>query len=107
MSKSYKKTPIVKDNQGGRKKAKREANKKVRNLNWKYRLCDGSGYKKMYERWDIYDYELRYTEKSFLKERESDLKEYINTGERTEKDIENFKKGLMSYNYWRNTYKNK
>ena len=53
MSRSYLKTPIVKDNKRGRKKAKRQANKKVRN---EIRLHSGNSYKKVFNTWNIYDY---------------------------------------------------
>ena len=54
MSRSYKKTPIQKDNVGGRKHAKRTANKKVRQ--YKGEIADGKAYRKLYCSWDIYDW---------------------------------------------------
>jgi len=53
MSRSYKKTPIVKDNSRGRKKDKRSANKKVRN---RKHVANGKQYRKYFNTWDIYDY---------------------------------------------------
>ena len=53
MSRSYKKTPIVKDNIGG-KTGKRFANKKVRRL--KNELFKRKEYKKVFESWNINDY---------------------------------------------------
>jgi len=53
MSRSYKKTPIIKDNRGGRKVAKRTANKKVRNAK---RVSNGKQYRKYFNTYDIYDY---------------------------------------------------
>lgn len=53
MSRSFKKTPIVKDNSRGRKKDKRFANKKVRNTPF---VSNGKQYRKHYNPWDIYDY---------------------------------------------------
>lgn len=53
MSRSYKKTPIVKDNKGGRKAAKKEANRKVRQSK---DVPNGKQYRKFYNPWDIYDY---------------------------------------------------
>ena len=53
MSRSFKKTPIVKDNSRGRKKDKRFANKKVRNTT---SVANGKQYRKYYNPWDIYDY---------------------------------------------------
>lgn len=53
MSRSFKRTPIVKDNTRGRKKDKRFANKKIRNTP---SVADGKQYRKHYNTWDIYDY---------------------------------------------------
>lgn len=53
MSRSFKKTPIIKDNTRGRKKEKRFANKKIRNTP---SVSDGKQYRKHYNPWDIYDY---------------------------------------------------
>jgi len=58
MSRSYKKTPIVKDNFGG-KTGKRYANKKVRKT--KDCLFKGGEYKKIFESWNINDYISYYT----------------------------------------------
>lgn len=63
MSRSYKKTPIVKDNAGGRKHAKRQANKKVRRTKC---LSSGKQYRKVYNTWDIYDYVSYCTLEEFL-----------------------------------------
>ena len=74
MSRSYKKTPVVKDNFGG-KTGKRLANKKVRKL--KNELFKGGEYKKVYESWDINDYISYYTLeeaiKDWLKEEQPDV----------------------------------
>ena len=56
MSRSYKKVPIVKDNRRGRKSAKRQANKKVKNHLKNNDLANGSSYRKVYNPWDIYDW---------------------------------------------------
>jgi len=53
MSRSYKKTPIAKDNKRGRKYFKRLANKKVRKTK---NISNGKEYKKVFNTWDIYDY---------------------------------------------------
>lgn len=53
MSRSYKKTPILKDNWRGRKKDKRLANKKVRNAKY---VANGKQYRKVFNTWDIFDY---------------------------------------------------
>ena len=56
MSRSKKHTPIVKDNTKGRRLAKRMANKRVRK--YKKELSDGRAYRKVYNRYDIYDLEI-------------------------------------------------
>lgn len=53
MSRSYRKTPIVKDNKNGRKFAKRQANKRVRRNE---DVPNGKQYRKYYNPWDIYDW---------------------------------------------------
>jgi len=53
MSRSYKKTPIVKS-VGDKKYHKRQANKKVRRSNPNV-LLKGKQYRKLYETWDIND----------------------------------------------------
>lgn len=63
MSRSYKKTPIGKDNVGGRKFAKKQANRKVRKSNG---VPSGKQYRKFYETWDIYDYVSHCTLKEFM-----------------------------------------
>lgn len=52
MSRSFKRTPIVKDNKRGRKYFKRHANKKIRKSN---EVVGGRHYKKVYNTWNIYD----------------------------------------------------
>lgn len=54
MSRSYKKSPRVKDNSNGRKDAKRKANKKVRRYTGT--IANGKSYRKIYDTYDIYDY---------------------------------------------------
>ena len=51
MSRSFKKTPIVKDNRRGRKKSKRLANRKIRNT---AALSNGKFYRKVFCSYDIY-----------------------------------------------------
>jgi len=58
MSRSYRKTPIVKDGRTpGPKWAKRKANKKVRHMS---NLPSGKAYKKANESWDIHDFAYRW-----------------------------------------------
>lgn len=58
MSRSFKKTPICKDNDRGRKFAKRQANKQVRSTPF---VANGGEYRKVFNPWDIYDYVSRCT----------------------------------------------
>lgn len=53
MSRSYKRTPVVKDNRRGSKAAKRVANKKVRKAPY---VANGKAFKKVSCTWDIHDY---------------------------------------------------
>lgn len=68
MSRSYKKTPIAKDNKRGRRIAKRMAAKKVRKSQ---DVPNGKQYRKVYEPWDIYDYISRWSKKDAINEYES------------------------------------
>lgn len=66
MGKSYKKTPIIKDNGKSKKKEKRIANHTVRSKlknNIDFELADGKSYKKVFDTWDIADYKSRWTER--------------------------------------------
>ena len=54
MSRSFKHTPVLKDNPKGRKFAKKTANRKVRNH--KGELANGKAYRKLFCTYDIYDY---------------------------------------------------
>ena len=57
MSRSHKKTPIVKDGcPSYRRFAKRQANKKIRREAY---VADGKAYRKHFESWDIHDYASR------------------------------------------------
>ena len=53
MSRSYKKTPVIKDSDNT-KWVKRQATKSVRR--YKGILAKGSSYKKLFESWNICDY---------------------------------------------------
>ena len=55
MSRSYKHTPRCGDQKGSH--AKRQANRVVRRRKLSEDIPQYSGYKKLYERWDICDYE--------------------------------------------------
>ena len=74
MNRSYKKTPIVKDNAGG-KIGKRFANKKVRRL--KNELLKRGEYKKIYESWNINDYISYYTLEDAIADWLEEEKDYV------------------------------
>lgn len=64
MSRSYKKTPIIKDNGKSKKIAKtfavRKTRRKLKDLD--YEIADGKSYKKEFESWAIADHVLYWTE---------------------------------------------
>ena len=74
MSRSYKKTPIVKDNIGG-KTGKRFANKKVRKF--KGELLKGGEYKKISESWNINDFISYYTLEDAIADWFEEEKDYV------------------------------
>ncbi len=85
MSKSRKKSPVYTDGKAGTtKKAKRFANKTVRNSD--DIPSKGSGYKKSYCQYDIHDFKSRYTlreaildwqTKPYIRKRYTSFKEYL------------------------------
>lgn len=85
MSRSYKKTPISKDNPGGRKSSKKQANRRVRNSK---NVPNGKQYRKFFNSYDIYDY---ISECSF-----EEYKKYQDA--ETEQEL---------YGQWRKYYRNK
>jgi len=64
MSRSYRKSPVIKDNGKGKKKQKAIANRVVRRKlkNPDYVVPNGGSYTKEYESWRIADYTSRCTE---------------------------------------------
>lgn len=75
MSRSFKRTPIVKDHRSG-KPGKKFANRKVRRC--KEHIANGKAYKKVFNSWDIHDVIIRYTWSQFKRRQESEEKAYIN-----------------------------
>lgn len=75
MSRSYKKTPVVKDGRSG-KEGKKFANRKVRRC--KHDLANGKAYRKVFESWDIHDMVNYYSYQSFKKDKEAHQKEVKN-----------------------------
>lgn len=78
MSRSYKKTPIIKDNGKSKKIGKTFAVRKTRHKlkNLDYKIADGKAYRKEFESWEIADYTTRWTKEYAIKEYESKSKEY-------------------------------
>lgn len=65
MSRSYKKTPVIKDSglkSSANKSAKQIANRTVRRKKY---IPNGGGYKKIYCSWNICDYRFMQTEAKF------------------------------------------
>ena len=65
MSRSFKKTPVVKDHNKGEK---RNANKKVKNMLKRNpdSIGQNGSYKKAYEQWEISDWAFRMTEQEAI-----------------------------------------
>ena len=71
MGKSYKRTPIIKDNGNSKKSQKRQATHSVRNkLKRGIEISNGNAYKKHYESYDIADYVCRWTKEEAIKQYE-------------------------------------
>lgn len=68
MGKSYKKTPIIKDNGSSKKQMKTIANKAVRSKlkDPDFEIANGNAYKKEYDSYDIADYVCRWTKKAAI-----------------------------------------
>ena len=68
MGKSYKKTPIIKENGSSKKQMKTIANKSVRSKlkDLDFEIANGNAYKKEYESYDIADYIYRWTRKDAI-----------------------------------------
>lgn len=76
MSRSYRHTPIIKDNtHKGKKPAKRIANKIVRARlkNIDYTIADGTSFKKEYCSYNIADYVCRWTREDAIKYYEEEI----------------------------------
>lgn len=97
MSRSYKRTPILKDRRSGAV-GKKFANRKVRR--YKHKIPNGSSYKKIYCSYDIHDYVFRETYKDAKELLETMTKHYIN-------GVINFdprEDKYYSYNHWAKYY---
>lgn len=113
MSRSYKKHPIVKDNQNWAQKA---ANRHIRHS------CDdvpnGSAYRKYYPQWDICDYWYHEEWKWTVRKYEHELQKYLNGGtycwrqsldkrKRNDPRRDEWDQRRYSYKGWYKTYKMK
>jgi len=99
MSRSYKKTPVVKQST---KRMKSIANRKVRRSN--LIIANGSAYRKVFCSYDISDYSLRETYEEYRSWAESCEKTNLNCrGFQFDKDYIDG----MSYWNWYRTYKGK
>ena len=75
MSRSYKKFPMFKSEKSC-KKAKQYANRKVRRSN--QNLSNGNCYRKLSERWDMYEYKSYQTKQDAIVKWEEDRKQIAN-----------------------------
>ena len=103
MSRSYKKTPIIKDHDSG-KWGKRQANKRIRKLKWGRSRRKG-WYKKAFCSYEIHDYVSRYSLGQARKKFDEALKDYENNGETWRNkwvlDYKDFDEYVSkSYNKW-------
>lgn len=96
MSRSYKKTPIVKDHDSG-KGGKKWANRKVRN--YKREIANGKSYRKIFNSWDIHDSIHRYSFAEFQMKREAEEKTILNGGKA--------RRYVMEEQKWKKYYKRK
>lgn len=79
MSRSYKKTPIIKDNGRTKKYGKHFANKAVNTFidnvqNEDFFFPQNKSYKKLYDSWEIADFTSRCSEEEWRKKYEEGLK---------------------------------
>lgn len=105
MSRSYKKTPIVKDGKSG-KVGKKFANKSVRR--YKGEIPNGKQYTKLYSSYDIHDYAFRCTFQEHKDKYEEDLKAFLNGGSLFDpRDTSKSFNHWYDDNYWAKCYKRK
>jgi len=88
MSRSYKKTPIIKEYSPCKRYYKRQANKKIRKMDLEDVGINPGLYKKHYENWNISDYAV-YVSK------EEALLEWCNEFESVEECITDWKKRII------------
>ena len=99
MSRSYKKTPIVKDrNKGQKAVANRTVRRKLKDPD--YGMADGKSYKKEYESWNISDYYFMMTE-------DEAKEEWKKSYEESEWFREKYPTLKVFMRWWRKWYKNK
>lgn len=95
MSRSYKKSPRIKDHNKGQK---RLANKKLRRNKNKYTLMQNGEYKKHYEQWEICDWNWLWTKQDAIDswyEEEDPCYDWIPWRHKEFKTLENWLN-----NYW-------
>ena len=97
MSRSFKKTPISKDNEKSSARNKALANRAFRRRN-KSTLYQRKTYKKCYDSWEIHDYVSLYTKEQAIEDYFRHQRRYIRIGYPT----------LESWlNYWEKCYRRK
>ena len=102
MSRSFKKTPMIKDRVTGMKNA---ANRKVRRRlnNQSFELANGRAYRKVFESWDISDYAFFKTYRECLADAERYKKACLHGAGGVYGGVAE----EMSYRQWYRTYKGK
>lgn len=67
MSRSYKKTPVLKDSNTSKKTGKRMANKIVRKTDFDVLTSKFKRFRKFFDTWNIYDYRIYDVEKRWTR----------------------------------------
>ena len=95
MGKSYKKTPVIKENGESKKKMKTIANKAVRRKmkDADFEIANGNAYRKEYESYDIADYISRQTKHDAIEAYKN--KRWIQEKYTLEKWLNEWKKAML------------
>lgn len=95
MSRSFKKTPIVKDNSKGEKNF---ANRKVRRSK---DVPNGKGYRKFYNPYDICDWSIRWTKQGYIERWERRKNVHRHWSPRFEKTFHEEMRYWYRHYYWK------
>ena len=93
MSRSYKKSPVIKEDRS-HKEGKKEANSSIRSqLKQGTEIADGSSYKKHFNSYDICDYSFRYSKAQAISD-------YNANKDNVQKDYPTLKDYLKWWSKW-------